>query len=180
MTLVLGIDPGSTGALALLNGDAELLWTARTPMLGDDYDLQGMCDLIDRAGTATAQHTGPLYVAVEHVGAARVEGRQQGGSSMFTFGRGYGIWLGMVAACGLPRIDVRPQSWTKVELAGMPKAETPEQRKANAARRAQALWPKIPLKFKRDWAMADAALIARYALLHRINPQKTTTEVPAR
>ena len=157
-TLFIGIDPGITGGVAALDESGRLLWAHRTPTVADDYDLAAMARMIAY---------NDAQVALEAVGAARVAGRQQGGSSMFTFGKGYGIWIGIIATLELPRIDVKPQAWTKELLAGMPKSEDPKlrpaQRKANAAQRAIALWPSIPIKFKADWAKADAALIAEYA-----------------
>ncbi len=154
----IGVDPGITGGVAALSESGALVFAHRTPLIAGDYDLRRMVELLNYQGAR---------VAIEAVGAARVAGRQQGGTSMFSFGKGYGIWLGIIATLGLPRIDVKPQAWTKELLAGMPKPEDPKlrpaARKANAVQRALALWPEIPIKFKADWAMADAALIAEYA-----------------
>lgn len=168
---ILGVDPGAKGGWALLEEDGSLVRAGRTPVTGDEYDLPAMCKLMDDER--------PTHVALELVRCMNIHGRPQGGSSMFTFGMGYGLWKGMIAMAALPRIDVTPQEWSKL-LGGMPRtkaldkdatsdarqkrmAEAALQRKANAVNRARALWPTIPIKFKADWAMADAALIAEAA-----------------
>ena len=159
----IGIDPGLKGALAALDSDGRLLWAERTPLMVGEYDLAEMVHLLEKPDGPPSW----TLVALEDVSAARVGGKQQGSTSMFTFGEGKGIWKGIIAALGFARIDVRPQAWSKALLGGMPREEDPVkrvlQRKMNAVVRAKQFWPAIPIKFKADWGMADAALIAEYA-----------------
>lgn len=182
--MIFGIDPGVSGAIVLLADSGSLVWAKRTPLVAGEYDLQAMREcLLDAVALPF-----PSRAALEQVRAATIHGRQQGGSSMFTFGKGYGIWIGLIAALKLPRVDVPPQRWAKL-LDGMPRVERPPlklgqpqaealaearklsaaaqlQRKQNAVTRALQLCPGLPIKRKADWPMADAFLVAEWARRH--------------
>lgn len=97
----------------------------------------------------------PAQVVIEKVGAMP----GQGVSSMFTFGAAYGVCIGAVCGYGAPLAYVTPVSWKRhFRLTGKPK---------DAARElAIRLYPNAVefLKRKKDHGLADAILLARYAL----------------
>ena len=145
---VIGIDPGASGALVVLEDDVPIEWTLMPTM------KVGSATRVNGASVARFVHESKAeHVFIEQVGAMP----GQGVASMFNFGHSAGTVLGVVAALMIPYTMVTPQSWKKAAgLSGTDK---------DAARaRALQLWP--------DWreldkkgagqALADAALIARY------------------
>lgn len=154
IAVCLGIDPGVTGGVAVMEaGTGRLLSGSRTPILPvagkKHYDLLGMKD-------ALAQ---PEYeirlVAIEKVGVMPRDGRV----GAFNFGCGYGIWLGLLAGLGIPYLEVQPQRWQSKMLAGLPRGP---KSKASAMRAAKSLFPTINIRVKADNGIADAALIGEY------------------
>lgn len=144
----LGIDPGATGALVLLENLLPIEWTAMPTL---------------KIGTATRVNAPALadWIAsccCEHVYVEQVHAMPgQGVTSMFNFGHSCGMVMGVLGAMGLPHTMITPQSWKKAAgLIGTDK---------DAARaRAIQLWPKwrdLDKKGKGQ-ALADAALIALY------------------
>lgn len=117
LDVALGIDPGLRGGLALLTADerddmrvvaAVAMPTTTsagyTASAGKaDVDAEGFAGLLRSWREAYAIR----YVAVEKVHAMP----KQGVTSMFNFGRGFGVLVGVLAGTGL-RVDyVRPQAW---------------------------------------------------------------------
>jgi crossover junction endodeoxyribonuclease RuvC len=144
VTLILGIDPGKTGALALLHGT-------------DLFDLEDMPDVTGAAlGAAVADLIADL--APNEITAAWVEKvhamPKQGVKSVWTFAEGYGAILGALGALRVPVRHVTPNEWKKA--ARLPKD------KAAARQRACELWPAESSRFARvkDDGRAEAALIA--------------------
>ena len=151
--MIIGIDPGATGAIALLDGEQALrVDDLPTTTTGRSRSVCGalLADLVrdymDQAGNR------PTAV-LERV-AARPG---QGVSSMFAFGRSYGVVEGVVGALGLPLRRVTPQQWKRdARLIGKPK---------DAARSlAVELFPEIAHRLTRvkDSGRADALLIAYF------------------
>ena len=149
MNLTLGIDPGRTGAIAILGDDGRII------------DIEDMPDLTGAAlGTQIrrildelAPHT-VTEAWVEQVGPMP----KQGVRSVWTFGEGYGAILGALGALGIPVRHVRPQAWKKA--AGLPKDKTA------ARQKACELWPDEAHRFARvkDDGRAEAALIALHGI----------------
>lgn len=112
--IIIGIDPGINGAIAVLDLKAEKVSvfdvpTIKVPGKGrgkksvSDYDKAGMADLLSK------YQNRQVAVSMEKVHAMP----GQGVTSMFTFGRGVGIWEGMLAAFGWEIDLVTPQNWKK-------------------------------------------------------------------
>ena len=161
--VILGIDPGLTGAVAILNAQGVSMMDAlRTPTLKatkrgqkTEYDLPGMRNIL--------LHHDPLLVGIEKVHSMPHDGH----SSAFRFGQGYGLWLGLLAGLGIPFVELPPQRWQSRMLAGHPRGA---QTKISAVKVSQGLWPDIPIHYKADWGMADAALIGEYARRYHLEP----------
>jgi crossover junction endodeoxyribonuclease RuvC len=105
-----GIDPGLDGALAVIGPDGVEVFVA--PTIGGGRAGRRRPD-----AAAMAQLLAGLRVelaVVEAVGAMP----KQGVTSTFTFGVGFGIWQGVLAALGVPYQLVAPQAWKKAVLAG--------------------------------------------------------------
>lgn len=154
--LHLGIDPGITGGVVVLDDSGMLDAALRTPVFKEKgkshYDIPGMTEAVveavDRSGSK-------LFASIEKVGAMPRDGRV----GAFNFGKGYGIWLGILGALQVPYAEVAPQRWQSKMLAGLPRGP---HTKTSAVQRCKSLFPTLPIKVKADWGMADAALIAEY------------------
>jgi Holliday junction resolvasome RuvABC endonuclease subunit len=151
--LVVGIDPGLTGAIAAVCPTTEhLLWVVDMPTAGGNIAiplLDQLYDIDEYGPWALTPREDP--VAVEHVHSMP----KQGVASTFTFGKAYGTILGYFAANGHRISHVGPSTWkTTFRLNGKDK---------DAARAlAIELWPTEATLFARrkDQGRADAALIA--------------------
>jgi crossover junction endodeoxyribonuclease RuvC len=147
----LGIDPGLSGAVAVLGENLELL---------DVFDMPTMAlskgkNCVNAAGLAAIlridQHPATAYLEDVHAMPG------QGVSGMFSFGRSLGVIEGVLATLGIPVVMVPPQTWKK--RAGLQGAE-----KDKARTMAQRLYPGADLSRKKDIGRADAILIARYGV----------------
>lgn len=141
--LLLGIDPGKTGALAALHPDGSLAWVHDMP---DPISGALLADMLEGEGIAGA------FVEFQ------VGRPGQSSSAMFTFGTGYGVVLGVLGALRIPHTLVTAGKWKK--SAGLGKDK-------NASRAlAVRLWPDHAASFARvkDDGRAEAALIARHGL----------------
>lgn len=98
---------------------------------------------------------------IEKVGAMK----NQGVSSMFTFGMSTGAVLGAISALGVPLERVEPREWKKgSRLSGLKDTEG----KTAARLYAKELWPEHAATFDMTTkhGMADAALMARWYFLN--------------
>jgi crossover junction endodeoxyribonuclease RuvC len=159
--LILGLDPGLSGAIAILDEQTvHLLVDMPVHKIGvghkkgtrPELDLHSFCGFL-------SQHR-PDHCIIEKVSARP----GQGVTSMFRFGYAAGAVYGAIAALGLPCSFVAPQSWQKFHSVG-PSADA-------ARQRATQLYPQLApqLAKKRDCNRADAVLIACYGL-HRLWPE---------
>jgi crossover junction endodeoxyribonuclease RuvC len=152
--MIIGIDPGLSGAVAALAPDGTLQALCDTPTLTlrtsrggrQEYDVPGMVALLGPyAGIQTR-------VIIEEAQAMPGQGTR----SMFTIGLGMGVWLGILGALGLAYTRVRPAVWKRAMGLGKDK---------EASRlRAQQLFPQADLRRKKDHGRAEALLLALYGL----------------
>ena len=141
---ILGVDPGVTGALALLEG-GELTHVIDMPIYASRVQGGTLADIIREAD--------PHYVVVEDTHPMP----KNGSIASFKLGLNTGAVGGVVQALGHPLVRVRPMLWKKRNgLINQPK---------DASRGlVQELYPDMAHYFKRvkDQGRADAVLIARY------------------
>ena len=149
--MILGIDPGLTGALAWLTREGHLIDIVDMPTAR----IRDKPRII-AAELARLLRTRPLdYVVIEQVGPHRGEG--SGGA--FSFGYGAGLLEGVAAALEIPVHMASPAVWKR--RAGVPKE------KNGARMMACRYWPGATERFRRvkDDGRAEAALLARWAAL---------------
>jgi crossover junction endodeoxyribonuclease RuvC len=151
---IIGIDPGITGAIAIIDDDGVSV--VDTPTIEVQKGGKGKMSKTEFLPSEMAEilrEAGPGHIFIEAVHAMP----GQGVTSMFGFGVGYGVWLGIIAALNLPHTKVTPQAWKKEIMKGMPDKD--------ASRiRAQEMFPELTglLARKKDHGRADALLIAAY------------------
>jgi crossover junction endodeoxyribonuclease RuvC len=120
-----------------------------------------------------------VVIALEKVSAAPIEGRRQGTSSMFSFGMGFGIWIGILAGLQLPYTLVHPATWK----ASLMRDQAKE--KSASILRAKQLYPQAApcLNLVKHHGRADALLLAHYARLNlslgQVAPNIELAEVKA-
>lgn len=145
--MILGIDPGISGALAWVSDDGHLIATADMPLV----EVNGKKKVSPQILAQMIIDRRPTLVVTEEPGARP----GQGVVSMFSFGLSTGVVLGVCAGLGLPLVGYRPASWKR--QAGVPAD------KGAARQMAQRLWPGASMDFSRvkDDGRAEAALLAR-------------------
>lgn len=154
MRLTFGIDPGLSGAIAVL-ADGQFCDVFDMPTVGRGAAARQVVNAASLAAAIRehlAAHPGAAVLAVlEDVHAMP----GQGVSSMFRFGQSLGAVEGVLAALRVPLCRVQPQTWKKhARLIGSEK---------DAARgKASELFPAAPLGRVRDQGRADALLMARW------------------
>ena len=153
MEVFIGIDPGKSGAYAVLVRQEDGVAAHVFPWDEKAY-TRLMRDLVIGHGPQN------MYALIERVSAMP----GQGVKSMFTFGEQYGFLQGVLAGHGIPYETVPPQAWKKYYHLGKDK-----QASIDTARR---LYPDVDLhrtercKTEHD-GMAEALLIANYAMLRK-------------
>ncbi|MFO0898956.1 MAG: hypothetical protein U0836_16150 [Pirellulales bacterium] len=174
--IYIGIDPGLTGAVAVIHASGAVnlfdcpTYTVERPKKKGQkkagirtlYDTQGMTDIL-RALMATfwnPEETCPLIVGLEHQQPMPSNEKfgKQGSLQTFSLGYGYGIWVGILATLGLPYELVRPATWKPAMTKGLPKE------KEAARMRANQLFPQARgwLGRKKDHNRAEALLMAEW------------------
>lgn len=153
---VIGVDPGNSGAIAVLDTVNKTLEVIDIPTKivvknkknRTDVDTVGLADFLVKHQSAIA--------IVEQVGAKPTDGTV----GAFTFGKSYGAVLGVLAANNIPVTDVSPQAWKR-------KAGLIGEDKDYSRTKASELFPKCSglWKYKKNNGRAEAALIALHGII---------------
>lgn len=142
MSNYLGIDPGKEGAIALLDGNGAIV------------------SLFDMPSNLVA--TVNLIRSLPNISRAAIEqpfpGGKMGKPSCMSFGMSIGELRGILAACGIPFVMVKPQDWQRVFNV------TGKSRGNDSINQCFKLYPDAPLLSggKRFDGRSDALLIARW------------------
>lgn len=147
--ITIGVDPGLSGAIALLNEHGHLIDVYDMPVAGGAVSAQLLADAENWAESSTYG-----TVVIEDVHAMP----KQGVTSSFGFGRSKGVVEGVFAAARRPIVYVAPSAWKRdLRLS---------KDKGASRQRALELWPSHAAKFARvkDDGRAEAALIAHWHL----------------
>jgi crossover junction endodeoxyribonuclease RuvC len=158
-SFVIGIDPGIKGAVCIISRTTRKIVLLRdTPTIRVDgheiYNIDDMAEIIRQYLRS------PVSVWIEQ--AQSMPG--QGVKSMYSIGRGFGIWEGITVTCRMPLTTVRPHVWTRSLFMG-----SNGQGKERSIKFALEHFPGIELTPKgcrtpKD-GRADAACLAYYGLL---------------
>jgi Holliday junction resolvasome RuvABC endonuclease subunit len=151
--IIAGIDPGLSGAVAILHGDGTLLNVFDIPTVEEVH------------GKGSRQRVAPALLHDELIGDVRISvayiehvasSPQMGVTSAFRFGEAFGATVAVLQTCGIRTELVRPAMWKKA-MGLNSEAEV-------SRAKALELWPDSSSFFKRkmDHNRAEAALIAEY------------------
>ena len=150
--IILGIDPGRFGALSVMEGEAcrcfdmPIHEIKRAGKIRREIDPHGLANLV-------VQWVGSNdHAFVERVGVRPGEGAVPS----FSFGRGFGIIIGILAALAVPYTMVESRMWKKA--LGVPAdKDAARARASQLIPRAADQWP-----LKKHDGRAESALIALY------------------
>jgi len=107
--MILGIDPGSSGAIAVFKPDIGHLSMIDMPVLTVSRNGKEKREVNPHIIASIFRDREPATAIFEKVGAMP----GQGVSSMFQFGRSVGTVEGVLAALNIPVTYVTPQVWQK-------------------------------------------------------------------
>ena len=163
--MILGIDPGLDGGLALLGTNPTQLHVI--PTIGTSKKGQRVIDetalrtLLEDIQIRSKRESSSLFAFVEKVHAMP----KQGVTSTFSFGCGYGLLRGILCGLCIPYRLVMPKEWQRVVLEGLNR----KQPKVAAADYVSRAWPLLDFKATprcttRHSGLVDAVCIAEYGL----------------
>ena len=151
---IIGIDPGLSGAIAILENN-KVLQIFEMPVMAEGKKNKKQLNSAQLANILKEYRVADeeIAVVVEQVNAMP----GQGVTSMFNFGQTFGAIKGICAALELPIYFVRPSKWKK-------HFELINSSKDSSRTKAIEMYPKLSnqLAKKKDVNKSDAILIARF------------------
>ncbi len=160
---IIGIDPGLSGAIAILENNKVLnLFDMPVMSEGKKNKRQLNSSLLVNLIKENIEQNEEVAVVVEQVNAMP----GQGVTSMFNFGQTFGAIKGVCAALELPIFFVRPSKWKK-------HFELINSSKDSSRTRVIEMYPKLSsqLTKKKDVNKSDAILIARFFAETRLSEE---------
>ena len=150
--MYLGIDPGFSGALAVLDDKLNIIHYQDMPIIEvakkRELNEPELHNIFQRFSLKYDN----LIVGIEKSQTMPGQGIVSTGRYMAS----YGFLRGLCVGLGLPYVLIRPPSWKKAMLADMPKE------KGSSIQKVNQIYPEIKLTRKKDHGISDAILIARY------------------
>ena len=158
--IFIGIDPGLTGAVAALDDNGKVLSLNDAPVLNivrsgharHEPNRDAMAAML-REILHRRDEFGEPFACIERVNSMP----GQGVTSSFSFGMGYGIWLGILATLHVPTDIVHPTRWKRTLMDGMDKKKD-----ASRVRALELFGGKVDLSLRKHHGRADALLLAEY------------------
>ena len=161
---IIGIDPGLSGAIAVMQNN-KVLEIFDIPVMseGKKNKRQLNSALLVSLLRENIKNNEEVAVVVEQVNAMP----GQGVTSMFNFGQTFGAIKGVCAALDLPIFFVRPSKWKK-------HFELINSSKDSSRTKVIEMYPSLSgqLAKKKDVNKSDAILIARFYSETRLNEVK--------
>ncbi len=152
--IIVGIDPGITGAISILE-NKKILEVYDTPTMIDGKKNKRQVNgaQVTNIIKERLNSNKEIIVVVEKVNAMP----GQGVTSMFNFGQSFGVIKGICSALSVPIYFVRPAQWKK-------HFNLIKTNKDASRTKVIEIYPEISSKIsrKKDSNKADAILIARY------------------
>ena len=158
---IIGIDPGLSGGIAVLENNKVLdIFDMPVMSEGKKNKRQLNSAQLVKLIKDNISKNEEVSVVVEQVNAMP----GQGVTSMFNFGQTFGAIKGVCAALGLPIFFVRPAKWKK-------HFELINSSKDSSRTKAIEMYPSLSndLAKKKDVNKSDAILIARFYSKTRLN-----------
>lgn len=150
--VIVGIDPGLRGAVAVIDDVRKLHSVYDCPILGSRTKTGGYNE---RAMWTLLEELAPGMVVIERQQTMPKQGIASSGKTMY----GFGLWVMAIVATGVPYYIVQAQAWKKFMLAGLDRSDKNVSRMV-----ALRCFPALADKLARvgDDGRAEALLIAEY------------------
>lgn len=152
--MIIGADPGISGAIATLSASGQFIDVFDMPTViankSSNRQMVNAYELANLLRKTVIESRGDVVAITEGVQAMP----QQGVSSVFAFGKSYGILLGVLAALGVSTHIVSPRKWKGFFSLGAEKDQSREL--------AQRMWPTAPLALKKHHGRAESLLLAKF------------------
>lgn len=160
----MGIDPGFSGALAVLDSDLKIEFVMDMPIIkvGKKRELdEARLSVIFKMWRSKS-----INVALEKSQTMPNQGIVSSGRYMAS----YGFLRGLCVGNGIPYHLIQPQTWKKAMMPDMGKE------KGASIQKVSQLYPELSLTRVKDHGIADAILIARYLKLSISNGTKSSSD----
>lgn len=160
----IGIDPGKDGALVAIDSNGKI---TASFMTGRDFTLpvgkgskrEYTVSRMSYALKCLGGHHNIKLAVIEKQSARP----GQGVTSTFSTGYGYGLWVGVLSANGIPFVEVRPKTWVSSIL-----KDVPGEGKNRSVYAVMNRLPNLDLtpgrRRKPHDGLADAACLALYSM----------------
>ena len=161
---IMGIDPGFSGALAVLDSDLKIEFVMDMPIIkvGKKRELdEARLSVIFKMWRSKS-----INVALEKSQTMPNQGIVSSGRYMAS----YGFLRGLCVGNGIPYHLIQPQTWKKAMMPDMGKE------KGASIQKGAQLYPELSLTRVKDHGIADAILIARYLKLSISNGTKSSSD----
>ena len=160
----MGIDPGFSGALAVLDSDLKIEFVMDMPIIkvGKKRELdEARLSVIFKMWRSKS-----INVALEKSQTMPNQGIVSSGRYMAS----YGFLRGLCVGNGIPYHLIQPQTWKKAMMPDMGKE------KGASIQKVSQLYPELSLTRVKDHGIADAILIARYLKLSISNGTTSSSD----
>ena len=145
MSVILGIDIGASGAIALLTREGELIDVYDMPVLADGPKGRRSVNAPLLASIIFKSHADHAFV--EFVGARPGEGAV----GAFAFGRSRGVIEGVLGAAGIPCTLIAPASWKRAVGLSRPARTLPGPKQSGDGRLNPSASPESKMMEGRNW-----------------------------
>ena len=142
----IGIDPGKTGAIAVIDKNDNVLYCE----LYVDF-IKDINSLLIKLGSDNK-------ACIEKVHAMP----KQGVCSVFTFGENFGFHKGFLTRSQIPYEEVTPKTWQKELIPGVAAIKNRKERKIKIVEYCMKKFPTVDFSLKKYQDKADALCIALY------------------
>ena len=154
---LMGIDPGFSGALAVLDDNLKIEFVMDMPII-----MVGKKRELDESKLATI--FGMWRLRAMSIGLEKSQTMpKQGIVSTGRYMASYGFLRGLCVGNGIPYHLIQPQSWMKAMMPDMGRE------KGASIQKVTQLYQDLSLTRVKDHGIADAILIARYLKLNILN-----------
>jgi len=157
MACIIGIDPGVTGAIAVIRNSITDFAVHDLPIT--QLDSGKYIAALDLIGILRNLRRGESAVAY----LERVHAMPKNGSvAAFSQGCTFGAIVAAIEVAGIPLVLVTPIGWKSALGVRGAKGESDRARKERSLGKARLLFPNAPLERAKDHGRAEALLIAYY------------------
>lgn len=154
--IICGIDPGLSGGLSFINSENNKVEAEKAPVFKVDLGKKKKRFLDMWTLLAMLDDQQPTHVFIEK----QQPMPKQGLVSTFATGMGYGVYLGMLVASGIPYTEVMSRKW-KSDLKCPSDKDASRKRASELMPQGHHLWQN-----KSDDGLAEASLVAYWGMVH--------------